>query len=104
MERTLLDDILTPNQVAAELAHKVKQCRLSMRLTQAELATKAGITLATYRRFEQSAQISLQGLLQVAFALDCLRDFDSLFARKWQSIDDMLNDTNPPKRVRRDRH
>ena len=74
-----------------------------MRLTQTELAQKAGLPLATYRRFEQKGQITLVGLLQVAFALDCMNDFNALFAgQSWATMDDMLKQTKPGQRVRHD--
>lgn len=74
-----------------------------MRLTQIELAQKAGLPLTTYRRFEQKGQITLVGLLQVAFALDCMNDFNALFAKQsWATMDDMLKQAKPGQRVRHD--
>ena len=100
----MIDTFKTPLSVSLDLASRAKKRRVSLRLTQAELAEKAGLPLATYRRFEQKAQINLIGLLQVAFALDCLQDFDALFASPtWATMDDMLNQTKPSQRVRHDR-
>ena len=97
------DFFLTPADVAKELAQRVKQRRLEQQLTQAELAKKADIPLSTYRRFEQTAQISLEGLLNVAFALGLLEDVNQLFTNKtWSSIDDMLQQTKTKQRVRHD--
>ena len=93
----------TPKSVALAVAERAKQRRTAMRLTQAELAQKAGLSLSTYRRFEQQGQIALSGLLQIAFALDCMGDFDSLFAsQSWATMDDMLAQTKPAKRIRHD--
>ena len=97
------DYFLTPADVAKELAQRVKQRRLEQQLTQAELAKKADLPLSTYRRFEQTAQISLEGLLNVAFALGLLEDVNQLFTNKtWSSIDDMLQQTKTKQRVRHD--
>ena len=53
----------------------------------------AGVKFATYRRFEQTGEISLRGLLQIGFALNALSDFDALFMQQqYQSIDDVLNE------------
>ena len=69
----------------------MKKRRLEMRLTQAGLAKRADLPLATYRHFERMGKISLQGLLQIAFVLNCLEDFNQLFARQhWNSLDEML--------------
>ena len=93
----------TPISVAQAVAERAKQRRTAMRLTQAELAQKAGVSLSAYRRFEQHGQIAFSGLLQIAFALDCLNDFDALFASpSWATMDDMLRQVKPAKRVRHD--
>lgn len=82
-----------PNDVATQLAIRVKARRLELNLTQEGLATRAGIKFATYRRFEQTGEISLRGLIQIAFALNTLSEFDNLFAQKqYQSLDDVLNE------------
>lgn len=93
----------TPLSVALALAERVKQRRLALRLTQAELAQKAGIPIATYRLFETKGKIALSGLLQIAFAMDCMGDFNALFAmQSWATMDDMLAQSQPAKRVRHD--
>ena len=93
----------TPSSVAIAVANRVKQRRLALRLTQVELAQKAGLPLATYRLFETKGQIAFSGLLQIAFALDCMSDFNALFAsQSWAKMDDMLKQTKPAKRVRHD--
>lgn len=78
----------------------MKARRLELDLTQEGLATRAGIKFATYRRFEQTGEISLRGLLQIAFALDALADFNTLFAqRQYQSLSEVLdNQTTNRKR------
>ena len=99
----MIDVFETPNSVAQAVASRVKQRRVVMRLTQTELAQKAGLPLTTYRRFEQKGQITLVGLLQVAFALDCMNDFNALFAgQSWATMDDMLKQAKPGQRVRHD--
>ncbi len=66
---------------------------MELNLTQEGLASRAGLKFATYRRFEQVGEISLRGLLQIAFALNALPDFEMLFAQKqYQSLDEVLNE------------
>ncbi len=82
-----------PQTVAMAIATRVKERRLEMNLTQDGLALRAGLKLPTYRSFERTGAISLRGLLQIAFALNMLQDFDQLFARKqYQSIDELLSE------------
>lgn len=93
----------TPLEVARAVAQRAKQRRTSLRLTQSELAKKAGLPLSTLRRFEQTGRISFEGLLRIAFAMDCMEDFKSLFASpSWATMDDMLTHTKQVQRVRHD--
>lgn len=93
MNNMVAFNVSTPNDVAREIAASVKARRLELNLTQEGLAARAGVKFATYRRFEQTGEISLKGLLQVGFALNVLSDFDGLFAQKqYQSLDEVLNE------------
>ena len=83
-----------PNEVALQIASRVKARRLELDLTQEGLATRAGVKFATYRRFEQTGEISLRGLLQIGFALNALSEFDASCTKKYQSLDDVLNEQN----------
>lgn len=95
MNNIIALNISTPNEIAKQIAAKVKARRLELNLTQEGIAARAGIKFATYRRFEQTGEISLKGLLQIGFALKALSDFDALFAQKqYQSLDDVLNEQN----------
>lgn len=86
-------NISTPKDIALQIAARVKARRLELDLTQEGLAARAGVKFATYRRFEQTGEISLKGLLQVGFALNALANFDALFGQKqYQTLDDVLNE------------
>ena len=95
MNNILSFNISNPTEVAIQIAGRVKARRLELNLTQEGLASRAGVKFATYRRFEQTGEISLRGLLQIGFALNSLAEFDSLFAQKqYQSLDDVMNESN----------
>jgi transcriptional regulator with XRE-family HTH domain len=47
-------------------------------MTQQEVAERAGISLRTYRRFEQEGQISLERFVAVVHALNRVGDLESL--------------------------
>ena len=68
----------TPEQVGKTLAARVKALRLAKGWKQATLAERSGVSLGSLRRFESSGQVSLQHLLEPAFALYRLDDFDAL--------------------------
>ena len=93
MNNILLFNVANLSDIALQIAARVKARRLELNLTQEGLASRAGVKFATYRRFEQTGEISLRGLLQVGFALNCLDEFNDLFAQKqYQSLDDVLNE------------
>ena len=93
MNNIIAFNVSSPNDVAKQIAARVKARRLELNLTQEGLAARSGMKFATYRRFEQSGEISLRGLLQIGFALNALSDFDALFAHKqYQSLDDVLSE------------
>ena len=95
MNNIISFNIATPDDVAKQIATRVKARRLELNLTQEGIAARAGLKFATYRRFEQTGEISLRGLLQIGFALNALSEFDALFAQKpYQSLDDVLNEQN----------
>lgn len=95
MNNIIAFSLSNPNEVALLIAARVKARRLELNLTQEGLATRAGIKFATYRRFEQTGEISLKGLLKVGFALNVLSEFDALLAQKqYQTLDDVLNEQN----------
>ena len=91
IDNILSFDIVSPEGKAKALAERVKARRLEMNLTQEGLSARSGLPLATYRRFERSGKISLDGLLHSAYALDALDDFDRLFeSRKYTTLDEVL--------------
>lgn len=69
----------TPEHVSRTLAARVKELRLARGWKQATLAQRSGVSLASLRRFEESGRVSLQSLLELAFALNRLDDFEALF-------------------------
>ena len=60
------------------LAERVRQVRLGLGLKQATLAGRAGVTLASLRRFEQTGEASLKLLLRVCHVLGRLDEFDGI--------------------------
>jgi len=67
--------------VLLELAQKAKKLRKGKKMSQADLAKRANLSLGSLKRFEQTGQISLESLLKISFILGRLEEFDSLFKR-----------------------
>jgi len=86
MDRSLLT-IRTPPEVSADLAERVRGLRLERNWTRDTLASRAGVTVASLRRFETTGNASLKLILLVAHALDRLNEVDRLFQpSKYRSL------------------
>ncbi len=71
--------LYTPREVAGRLGERLMQLRLARNMKRATLAGRAGVSESTIKRFEATGQITLDNLLALALALDCLDQFDALF-------------------------
>jgi transcriptional regulator with XRE-family HTH domain len=70
--------LITPEQLAKELGVRVRSLRLQRNWTRKTLASRAGVTPSSLKRFETSGKASLSLVLMVAHAMDRLSDFESL--------------------------
>ena len=66
--------VVNPWHVTLAVALLLAACQT----VQTTLAERSGVSLASLRRFEESGRISLESLLDLAFALHRLDDFESL--------------------------
>lgn len=90
-----------PESIMLSVAHRIKRRRLERCWTQKLLASKTGIPISTYRRFELKGEISFHNLVMIAIVLDTEDDFATLFSlRNYQNMDELLNSNKPIKRKR----
>ena len=68
----------TPSEVSLELAKRLKEIRKQLKLSQADLADRSGVSLGSLKRFENSGRISLESLLKLAHLLGKLKEFENL--------------------------
>jgi len=92
----------TPEDVARQLAERVKILRLRRNWKRATLAERSGVSEASLKRFERTGHISLENLLKLAFTLDRLEELTTLFTpAPATSIKDLESlQGNMPKRGR----
>lgn len=74
-----------PGEIDASVAAWVRARRKELGLTQQQLNSKAGMSLASYKRFEQKGLVAFDSLIRIAIALGCEDDFGSLFAKRGDS-------------------
>lgn len=88
----ILDLMKTPKDVNNDIVKRMRARRKEQKLTQAELSRRAGVSLGSLKRFEQTGNVSLDSLIKIAFVLNCQEDFESLFAKKgYSSIQEVID-------------
>ena len=88
----LLFNPKTPNDIAKELVEKIKQHRKKLKISQAQLASKSGVSLGSIKRFESKYEISLNSFIKILIALNLEHDLENLFTQKsYNSIDEVIN-------------
>jgi len=93
--------MVDPAEMAQILAHRFRELRLLKGWTQKTLAARAGITVASLRRFESIGKASLELVLKIAHALDRLEEFEPLFQPPpARSIEELEQRTTRPVRKR----
>lgn len=70
----------TPSEVQSLWAARLRELRLRAGWRQLTLAERAGVSLATVRRFERDGQTTLANLLRLCHALGVLDQCAGLFA------------------------
>ncbi len=96
-------NLKSPNDYMQDLATKLRAARLVQNLSQAGLAKRSGVSLASLKRFESTGQISLESLLRLALVLGALGDFDSLFLaaqRPRVTLNEIIAESTSRKRGR----
>lgn len=83
MSNKILSIIRNKNPSTSELikvvAGNVRAMRLRRNISQKDFASKVGIALPTYRRFESTGEISLSRLIKIAKFFDLAGDFKKSF-------------------------
>lgn len=82
-----------PGDVLLDVAKREKSIRKKLGYSQEQLARKAGVSLGSLRRFEQTGSVSFESLVAISFALGCEDELDGLFAKPaYSSIQEVIAD------------
>ena len=65
--------------MAQALGQRIKRRRVAIGLTQADVASRAGVSYRTWRRLEAEGKASIDDLVRAALALRCEQDLAALF-------------------------
>lgn len=69
-----------PDDIARQLADRVRAERLRLTWKQSTLAKRAGVSLPTLRRYERTGRTGIENLLRLCHALGRLDEFAALLA------------------------
>jgi transcriptional regulator with XRE-family HTH domain len=93
--------LLTPDETGVALAGRCRELRLLRNWSRETLASRAGVTVASLKRFELEGKASLELLLRVAHALGRLDEFAQLLLPpRAQSMAELEQQARRPRRKR----
>ena len=93
---------LSSSDIALALCQRARAARLAANFTQAGLASRAGVSVASLKRFEQTGAASLDAVIRIAIALRLEQGFDTvLSAPQLNSLDEIVATAKVRKRGRR---
>jgi transcriptional regulator with XRE-family HTH domain len=94
--------MVSPPTIMRDLAARARARRLDENLTQDGLATRAGVSLGSLKRFERTGEISLERLVRIAIALGASDELDRIFSpRDPRTLDEILATPRARERGRR---
>lgn len=73
-----INNFSTSIETKSELARRFKAYRISLNLTQLDVANKSGVSLGAVKSFERTGIISLDSLIKLLKALSLLENIDAL--------------------------
>ena len=93
--------LLTPEDSLSTIAQLMRERRVSLDMTQAQLSRQANVSLAVLRKFEQTGKISLESFIKLAFVLELtepLQEALNPVTEHISSLDDLFKEGKKPKR------
>jgi len=93
--------ILGSDDIAAELAARVRSRRLDHGYTLEGFASRSGVSLGTLKRFERTGKISLTSFIRLVVALKGEADLANLLKQaRFSTIEDVLDQPKSRQRGR----
>lgn len=90
-----------PADIANDLAERLRALRLGRQWKRETLATRAGVSPASLKRFENTGKVSLENLLKLCSALGRLGDWEELLQPPpARSLAELEQRAQAPKRQR----
>ena len=82
-----------PDEIAVEIAKQIKNIRKRKKITQKQMAARANVSYASYRKFEETGMISLFSFIKVMMELGMVIDLKAVFEKpSYRSIEEVINE------------
>jgi len=89
----IFSKLKSPGEICFSIAGNLRIRRKVARLSQLQLSQRAGVSLGSLKRFEQSGEIALSSLVKLAVVLNCEDELANLFTRKqYASIQEVIDE------------
>jgi transcriptional regulator with XRE-family HTH domain len=99
MDTIIAFAILSSEDIALELASRVRNRRLAQSLTQEGLASRSGVSFGTLKKFERTGQIAFVSFIRLVTALGDETALENLLLeQKFETLDEVLDVKKKPKR------
>lgn len=92
--------LYSPSQIAVELSSRLRKHRIAQQFTQAELASRVGVSKATIVNMEAGRNVSFETVIAVVQVLGLAVQLEELFLYQPITIKDLERMATLPQRVR----
>ena len=89
-----------PGEIVKRLCERLRTERLALKMTQADVAARAGIAANTVSNLEAGRSVGFENLVRVAMVLGRTSELDELFLPKLDSLEDIQRYEESAKRQR----
>jgi transcriptional regulator with XRE-family HTH domain len=89
-----------PGEIVKRLCERLRTERLALKMTQADVAARAGIGTNTVSNLEAGRSVGFENLVRVAMVLGRTSELDELFLPKLDSLEDIQRYEESAKRQR----
>nr|WP_313083124.1 helix-turn-helix transcriptional regulator [Atlantibacter sp.] len=78
-----------PSEIVKLLCERLRQQRITLQMTQSEVAARAGVGVNTVSNMESGKNIGFESLVRVAMVLGRVHELEQLFQPHLESLDDL---------------
>ncbi|MHC8407543.1 helix-turn-helix domain-containing protein [Pseudomonas sp. TMB3-21] len=82
-------DFVKPDELVKRLCARLRTERLTLQLTQADVAGRAGIGTNTVSNLEAGRNVGFENVVRIAMVLGRSKELEQLFMPKLNSLDDI---------------